>query len=135
MSYTAQNIVSAFGDPIKEIEIIRKGITPQVIENFLRPHNYVMKDILARLHIAISTYKSKKSKREELDSATSEKLMRFISVIRTANEILGENETKEWLYREVASLGNQRPIDLLDTEVGHKLVEQSLQQIKFGIYS
>lgn len=135
MSNTVQAIISAFDDPIKEIEIIRNGITPQVIEKFLRPQNYVMQDILTRLHIAISTYKSKKSKQEALDSAASEKLMRLFSVIRNANDVLGKNQTKEWLYREVTSLGNQRPIDLLDTEVGHRLVEQSLQQIKFGIYN
>lgn len=135
MSNSVQTIIASFDDPIKEIAIIRNGVTPQVIESFLSPHNYVMKDILERLHIAIPTYKSKKGKKEALDSAASEKLIRLVSVIKKANDIIGKSETKDWLYKEIPSLGNQRPLDLLDTEVGHRLVEQTLQQIKFGIYS
>lgn len=135
MPYSAQTIIASLDDPIKEIAIIRSGVTPQVIESFLAPHNYVMKDVLERLHIANSTYKSKKGREEALDSAASEKLIRLVSVIKKANDIIGQSETKEWLYREIPSLGNQKPLDLLDTEVGHRLVEQALQQIKFGIYS
>jgi len=131
----AKRLIDSFNDPIKEIELIRKGITPEVIESFLTPHDYVMKDVLQRLHIAISTYKSKKTSKSLLDPSASEKLMRLVSIINKAKDIIGETETKEWLYRNVASLGNVKPIDLLDTEAGHRLVEQSLNQIKYGIYS
>lgn len=128
-------IKKLFGDPIKEIEAIREGVLPQDIEGYLSSHEYVMKDVLQRLDIPASTYKSKKGKGQVLDSASSEKLMRLVSVIKVAGEIIGESDTKDWLYREIPSLGNRRPIDLLDTEVGHRLVEQALQQIKYGVYS
>lgn len=128
-------IKELLGDPIKKIEAIRNGVPPQNIERYLSRHNYVIKDVLHRLNIPASTYKSKKGKGQVLDSAASEKLMRLVSVIRVAGEIIGESEAKDWLYREVPSLGNRKPIDLLDTEVGHGLVEQVLQQIKYGVYS
>lgn len=124
-----------FGDPIKEIEAIRDGVLPQDIEGYLSSRKYVMKDLLLRLDIPASTYKSKKSKGQLLDSASSEKLLRLVSVTKVAGEIIGESETKDWLYSEIPSLGNRKPIDLLDTEVGHRLVEQALQQIKYGVYS
>ncbi|KTD64493.1 antitoxin Xre/MbcA/ParS toxin-binding domain-containing protein [Legionella spiritensis] len=128
-------IKELLGDPIKEIETIRSGVLPQHIEDYLSPYEYVMKDVLQRLDIPSSTYKSKKGRKQVLDSAASEKLMRLVSVIKVAGEIIGESETKDWLYREIPSLGNRKPIDLLDTEVGHRLVEQALQQIKYGVYS
>lgn len=134
MTESIETLLASFGDPIKEIEIIRSGISPRVIESFLAPQHYVMKDILERLHIAVPTYKSKKSKKQSLDSSASEKLMRLVSVIKKANDILGEAMTKEWLYKEISSLANQRPIDLLDTEIGHRLVEEVLLKIKYGIY-
>lgn len=134
MIRSAQSLIASFNDPIQEIEMIRHGISPQIAESFLG-HDYIMKDVLQRLDIAVSTYKLKKSQKKELDSTSSEKLIRLISVIKKANDILGESETKGWLYKEVPALGNQKPIDLLDTEVGHRLVEETLQQIKFGIYS
>lgn len=56
-------------------------------------------------------------------------------MINLASEIIGEQEAKNWLYKKVESLGNRAPIDLLDTEAGHRLVEQVLQQIKYGVYN
>ena len=52
-----------------------------------------------------------------------------------ASDILGKAESKNWLYRNVPSLGNQIPLNLLDTETGHRLVEQALLQIKYGMYA
>ena len=52
-----------------------------------------------------------------------------------AAAILGKTEVKAWLYRKISSLGEQVPMDLLDTEAGHRLVEQTLLQIKYGVYS
>lgn len=55
--------------------------------------------------------------------------------MQTAKEILGQKEVNNWLYKKIASLGEQIPMDLLDTEAGHRLVEQALLQIKYGVYN
>lgn len=128
-------LIDSLKDPIKEIEIIRKGIRPETIEGFLKPRCFVVQDVLERLHIPASTYKSKKRAKSLLDPSATEKLIRLVSVINRASEILGENEAKHWLYKKIESLGNREPINLLDTEAGHRLVEHALQQIKYGIYN
>lgn len=129
------DFTALFNDPIKEIEVVRNGISPNVIENCLLAKAFVIKDVLERLHIPKSTYLAKKKTQSPLDSAATEKLMRVVSIVALADDIVGKTETKNWLYKEVPSLHNQKPIDLLDTETGHRLVEQALLQIKYGIYS
>jgi putative toxin-antitoxin system antitoxin component (TIGR02293 family) len=135
MLNSAIKLIDSFKDPAKEIESIRKGVRPEVIEDFLAPRAFVLKDVLERLHIPKSTYLSKKKNKKVLDSSATEKLLRLISVIKMASEIIGENEVKSWLYKKIGSVGNHMPIDLLDTEVGHRLVEQALLQIKYGVYN
>tara|TARA_B110000879_G_C10851162_1_gene385451 strand:- start:134 stop:541 length:408 start_codon:yes stop_codon:yes gene_type:complete len=130
-----KNFINSFNDPIKEIETIRKGVQPYVIENCLLPQAFVMKDILERLHIPKSTYLAKKKNKSPLDPFATEKLMRVVSIVNITSEVLGKDEARSWLYKEVSSLGNQKPIDLLDTDVGHRLVEQALMQIKYGVYN
>lgn len=124
-----------FKDPIKEIEIIRQGINPELIEDFLNNQSLVVKDVLSRLKITSSTYFSKKKEQKPLDSNSTEKFFRLISVVQSAQEILGNQEAKNWLYKKIPSLGEQVPMDLLDTETGHRLVEDLLLQIKYGIYN
>src|SRR5688572_8338559 len=115
-------LMNYFKDPIKEIEIIRKGINPELIEDFLNNQSFVVKDVLSRLKITSSTYFAKKKEHKLLDSNSTEKFFRLISVVQSAQEILGDQEVKNWLYRKTPSLGEQVPMDLLDTEIGHRLV-------------
>ncbi|SNV05679.1 Uncharacterized conserved protein [Legionella waltersii] len=135
MLSSANKLMDYFKDPIKEIEIIRKGINPELIENFLNDQSFVVKDVLSRLKITTSTYFAKKKDHKLLDSSSTEKFLRLISVVKNAEEILGSQEAKGWLYKKIPSLGDQIPMDLLDTEAGHRLVDQALLQIKYGIYS
>lgn len=130
-----EQLIARFKDPVKEINAIREGISPNLIEKFLDKESFSVKDILARLQIPASTYFAKKKKKLQLDSAMSEKFLRLISVTQMAAAILGAVEAKNWLYKRIPSLGNEIPLDLLDTEIGHKLVTQALLQIKYGIYS
>jgi putative toxin-antitoxin system antitoxin component (TIGR02293 family) len=135
MLSSANKLMNYFKDPIKEIEIIRKGINPELIEAFLNDQSFVVKDVLSRLKITTSTYFAKKKDHKLLDSSSTEKFLRLISVVKNAEEILGGQEAKGWLYKKIPSLGDQIPMDLLDTEAGHRLVDQALLQIKYGIYS
>jgi putative toxin-antitoxin system antitoxin component (TIGR02293 family) len=135
MLSSTKQLMNYSKDPIKEIKTIREGISPELIENFLKDQSFVIKDVLLRLKITQSTYSSKKKDRKLLDSPSTEKFLRLFSVVQNAEEILGQKEAKNWLYRKIPSLGEQVPMDLLDTETGHRLVEQALLQIKYGIYN
>ena len=130
-----KQLKSYFKDPIQEITIIREGIQAEIIDKFLNEQSFVVKDILMSLNIKIASYFAKKKDHKRLDSTSTEKFLRLVSVIKNSEEILGNAEAKNWLYRKLPSLSNQRPIDLLDTEAGHRLVEQALLQIKYGLYS
>lgn len=135
MALSTNKLNNYFSDPIKEIEVIRKGINPDLIEDFLSDQSLIVKDVLQRLKITSSTYFAKKKDHKLLDSGSTEKFLRLVSVVKNAEEILGSTGVKNWLYKKIPSLGNQIPMDLLDTEAGHKLVADVLLQIKYGIYS
>lgn len=135
MLSSTKQLMSCFKNPIREIETIREGIQPELIEHFLSDQSFIVKDILMSLDIKPSTYFAKKKNHKRLDPASTEKFLRLFSVVQNAQEILGDKEAKNWLYRKIPSLGEQIPMDLLDTEAGHRLVEQALLQIKYGIYN
>lgn len=130
-----QNLLSTLQNPIKKVSLIRNGLETKVIESFLAKENILVKDILARLDIPASTYFSKKKNHQRLDAYTTEKFVRLVSVIKMATDVLGKTEAKNWIYRSIPSLGNEAPLNLLDTEAGHRLVEQALLQIKYGMYA
>ena len=135
MSFAIKHLMTDLKDPMKEMNHIRNGLKTNVIDFFLQQEDFPVKDILKRLHISSSTYFAKKKNHQPLDAAATEKFIRLITITLLAIELLGKAEARNWLYRKVPSLGNEMPLNLLDTETGHRLVEQVLLQIRYGVYS
>lgn len=127
-------LLTQLKDPQKEVLLVRNGIKAGVIEEFLGREGFAIKDVLDRLDISASTYFAKKKSHKALDTYTTEKLIRLIQVMLKASKVLGEQEAKSWVYRAVPSLGDEIPMNLLDTEAGHRLVEQALLRIEYGVY-
>jgi putative toxin-antitoxin system antitoxin component (TIGR02293 family) len=122
-------------NPTAEIEAIRKGLLPSQVEGFLKSNEFPTKETLEVLDINATTFFNRKKTRTKLNSEMSEKFLRLARVTRLALRIIGDRaEALAWLYREIPSLAKQRPMDLLDTEVGYRLVEEALLQIEHGVY-
>ncbi len=135
MSVAVEHLINKLKDPKKEMGLVRNGLKITVVELFLDQEDLSVKDVLERLVIPASTYFAKKKSHKTLDAYSSEKFIRLMSVMVMASKILGKSEAKNWLYRKIPSLGNEVPLNLLDTEAGHRLVTQALLQIKHGVYS
>ena len=51
MAALLQNLMNDLKDPLKEMRLIRGGIQTNIIESFLEKENFLVKDILEKLHI------------------------------------------------------------------------------------
>jgi putative toxin-antitoxin system antitoxin component (TIGR02293 family) len=61
---------------------------------------------------------------------------KFAEILAKATTVLGsQHEAEQWLNRPSIGLGQQRPIDLLVTPAGAKLVEDYLTRLEFGVYA
>ena len=55
----------------------------------------------------------------------------FAEVLAKAAKVLGsQQEAEQWLERPALGLDQRRPIDLLKTQAGVKLVEQHLERMQ-----
>lgn len=64
----------------------------------------------------------------------SDRLYRLAHVVALAANVLGSDEkAAAWLRRPNRALGNERPIELLDTDVGARQVEDILGRIAHGV--
>ncbi|TVP58396.1 MAG: DUF2384 domain-containing protein [Gemmatimonadales bacterium] len=78
----------------------------------------------------------KKTKKQPLSAVESDRLARVVRVISRAEEALGDAEAAyRWLRKPNRALGGRRPLDLLASDIGARMVEQSLGRIEHGVYS
>jgi putative toxin-antitoxin system antitoxin component (TIGR02293 family) len=93
-------------------------------------------DELYDLVVPRRTLAHRKEKQGTLSPDQSDRLARVVRMLTRAEEALGERDkATRWMRKENRSLGGKRPIDLLESDAGTRMVERILGRIEHGVYS
>ncbi|MGH6886381.1 MAG: type II RES/Xre toxin-antitoxin system antitoxin [Geminicoccales bacterium] len=115
------------------VKVLDRGIPISALAELVRQEALSPVDV-DRLIIPRRTLAHRKAKDQPLNRAESERTVRVASLTALAEETFANNEkAKAWLRRPTSALGGKRPIDLLDSEPGARVVEQLLYRIGHGI--
>lgn len=91
---------------------------------------------LYKLVIPRRTLAHRKEKRQRLTPEQSDRLARVVRVAARAEEALGDpDKASRWLRKHNRSLGGNRPLDLLESDIGARMVERVLTRIEHGVFS
>jgi putative toxin-antitoxin system antitoxin component (TIGR02293 family) len=85
--------------------------------------------------IPARTLQHRRSRREKLTMEESDRVLRMIRTLSSAEEIYGSRERAlAWMRRPQPRLEERTPLSLLTTDTGSRLVEELLVQIDEGMY-
>ncbi|MBI4545378.1 MAG: DUF2384 domain-containing protein [Gemmatimonadetes bacterium] len=116
-------------------EAIREGLSFQALDHVLDSDDLEPAEAY-ELVGSRRTLMRKKKQRKNLSPAESDRLARVVRIIARAEEALGERDKAyRWLRKANRSLAGRRPLDLLDSDAGARMVERVLGRIEHGIYS
>jgi putative toxin-antitoxin system antitoxin component (TIGR02293 family) len=74
--------------------------------------------------------------RKLLSQEQSGRAWTFAAVLAKATAVFGaQEEAEHWLQRPAIGLNQRRPIDLLATPAGVRLVEELLGRLEYGVYT
>lgn len=93
-------------------------------------------DELHALVIPRRTLSKRRSTTHRLTTEESDRLIRVLRIVALARETFQSlDKSSRWLRRPNRSLGGARPLNLLASENGARIVEALLGRIGFGVYS
>lgn len=114
-------------------EVVRLGFWPAVIDE-LFAGDVLTKSDMERLVMPRRTLNHRIRKGERLTREESERVVRFARIVATAEETFGKREkASRWLHKPKRDFSGQKPIDLLDTEEGARVVEDRLFRVAHGL--
>jgi putative toxin-antitoxin system antitoxin component (TIGR02293 family) len=121
---------SSHRDVLERIASIRVGIPAQDFETTAEKIGLSKKELAEKLGLSPRTISSRKN---ILSPEESEKTLRIQDIFEGATRVFGSaEEAQAWLNSPAYGLKNQRPIDLLDTDLGAQQVKGLLSAIKYG---
>lgn len=120
-------------DPAELRTRIRNGLPYSALESVRERLHLSLPETAAILHTPLRTLARRRRERR-LQAAESDRLYRLARVAAQAVMTFGnEEKAAAWLRRENRSLNNHAPLQLLDTEVGARQVEDVLGRIQYGV--
>jgi putative toxin-antitoxin system antitoxin component (TIGR02293 family) len=116
-------------------DAVRKGLPFSAFEAVSKHLEISPQHITAVLGIPPRTVARRKAARY-LTPQESDRLYRVARAISQAVEVLGTiDKARVWLKTPNRALGGEVPLDLLDTDIGARQVEEILLRLNYGIFS
>ncbi len=114
---------------------IREGFPQTVVEETMRSADLTLKQLAKTLSLSPRSLQRRRHE-GRLARYESDRLYRLARIIALAKHYLGGEETAtRWLKRPNRALGGAAPLDLIDTELGARSVENVLGRIAYGSVS
>ncbi len=116
-------------------EAVRQGIPAQAVRNVATSTGATLQVLQDVMGIDRSTFARRIRTHARLKAAESDRLVRVARIAALAIEALGAADAIAWLNEPNYALGERVPLNLLETEVGARQVEQVIGRIEHGVFS
>lgn len=116
------------------VRLSRDGISMRTLKKILKFLSLSIKEISEILPISerqLTRYKDNHILRKDISSH----LIQLVELFEKGHEIFGKGKFDIWIRSENRVLGNNKPIELLDTPIGIQMVNDILGRIEHGVYS
>ena len=126
-------------NPLDVHEVLSHGLPGAaliyLIDNLVTLHGAA--SLKKAVGVSVRTFQRHKcAPAKPLSQEQSGRTWKFAEILAKATAVLGsQNEAEQWLGRPAIGLDQRRPIDLLATPAGVKIVEDFLERLEYGVYA
>lgn len=111
---------------------IREGFPQAVVQEVMQAAGLTLKELADTLDLSTRSLQRRRHE-GRLARYESDRLYRLARIIALAKLYIGDKAAAtRWLKRRNRALGGQVPLDVIDTELGARAVEQLLGRIAYG---
>ena len=119
-------------------ELLRRGLPRAALSKLVdNLHVIQVDEATVAMGMSLRTLqRHKNTLLEHLDVQQSGRTWKFAEILAKATRVLGsQDEAELWLKSPAIGLDRKRPIDLLTTPAGVKLVEDYLERLEYDVYT
>jgi putative toxin-antitoxin system antitoxin component (TIGR02293 family) len=118
------------------VKMVQKGLPVAAVRRLQKISGLTTERIKQVARISEGSF-ARRKETGRLSQAESERLLRVSRLFERATALYEGDRSgaRQWLETSIPSLGNQRPLDLAQTEFGAREVEDLVGRIEHGIVS
>lgn len=120
---------------IQKMEIIKRGISKNYLENFKKATSLDYDSLAGALSVTRATLINKKGEQKFSDQI-SERIVSLADLYSFGYEVFENKENfNKWMFIPNQALGGTAPFDIVDNYYGRAEVRDVIGRIAYGVYS
>jgi len=116
-------------EPLERIHVFRNGLSKQSFNKLKEATGLDYNKLAAALAVSPKTLQRK----DTFDVVQSEKMYHLADLYAIGIEYFGDEGFKRWMSRPLFSIGNIKPIDLIDVSEGVEILKKEILRVQHGI--
>lgn len=116
-------------EPLNRLEIFRNGFPKKSFESLKELSGLDYNTLANALGVSSKTLQRK----DTFDTIQSEKIYELADLYAIGVNYFGRDGFRKWMDRPLFSLGNRRPLDLIDVSEGIDLLKIEIMRLQHGI--
>jgi putative toxin-antitoxin system antitoxin component (TIGR02293 family) len=130
-----RSVPQSITDDLDLIRLSRSGVKKSALKSLSSYLGISMDAMSSLLHTSHRNIQ-RKDDDELLDVYKSEQAIEVAQAVSKGLEVFGSKENlQQWLHSSNIALGGKKPIDLLDTTFGIRMIYRILGRLEHGVYS
>lgn len=118
-----------FSEPLNRVDSFRKGLSKKSYEKLKQVTGLDSNTLASALGVSSKTIQRK----QIFDVVQSEKMYELADLYATGISYFGEEGFRRWMNRPLFSIGNRKPIELIDVNEGITLLKAEIARLQHGI--
>lgn len=116
-------------EPISRVDTFRKGFRKKSFDSLKKATGLDYQTLARALSVSTKTLQ----RAEVFDVVRSEKIYELADLYAAGMSYFGEEGFRRWMDRPLFTLGNRRPVELLDVSEGIALLRTEIMRLQHGI--
>jgi putative toxin-antitoxin system antitoxin component (TIGR02293 family) len=117
------------GEPLNRVAAFRKGFKKKSFEKLKETTGLDYQTLATALSVSTKTLQ----RTEVFDLVQSEKMYELACLYAMGMSYFGEEGFRRWMERPLFTLGNRKPIDLIDVSEGLDLLQAEIMRLQHGV--
>lgn len=120
---------TTLAEPLRRVAIFRKGFTKKSFDSLKQATGLDYQTLAKALSVSTKTLQ----RTEVFDIVRSEKMYAIAELYAAGMHYFGADGFRRWMDRPLFTLGNRRPLELLDVSEGIDLLRTEIMRLQHGI--
>jgi putative toxin-antitoxin system antitoxin component (TIGR02293 family) len=121
--------MSRLEEPLQRVQTFREGLEKKSFEGLKEISGLDNNTLAAALSVSAKTLQRK----DVFDVVQSEKMYELAELYAMGSSYFGNEGFRRWMERPLFTLGNLKPLDLLDVSEGLTILKTEIMRLQHGI--